>query len=92
MKAEQAINKKWKDAPRTFEQAKAALSRPICSACPVCNSSLLLAIIRPPSELWKAHCNSCGSEITIAALMNRKAWRTVTAWLKRQHRNANTKH
>jgi hypothetical protein len=84
MKIEAAIKKKWKNAPKTFERAKAVLAGSHGYACPVCNSTMLFPVIRQPSELWKAHCNTCGSEITIAALMNRTAWRTVSRWWKRQ--------
>lgn len=63
---------KWKGNPKDFDQAKTAL---IGKCCIVCGSPLILAIIRPPIPEWKMHCNHCGTEMNIAVLLNRKAWK-----------------
>ena len=85
MNTRQAVALKWKNVPKTFVSAKAALARLPCSACVVCNSRLLLVIIRPPATDWRIHCNHCGAEVGFHAVINRKAWRTVANWSNRQN-------
>ena len=85
MNTNQAAALKWQHVPKTFVSAKAALSRPPCSACVVCNSRLLLPIIRPPATDWRIHCNNCGAEVGFHAVINRKAWRVVANWSNRQN-------
>ena len=73
------MSQKWKGAPKSHLEAGVALTD---RKCPMCRSDMLLSIIRPPSETWRAHCNHCGSEFPIAVILNREAWR-LTARIKR---------
>lgn len=63
---------KWRNVPTTKRQAERAVEGKLCL---VCGSPLLLPIIRPPIDVWKVHCNHCGTEMPIAVLLNRKAWK-----------------
>lgn len=62
---------KWRNAPQDIKQAEAAI---VGLQCPMCYSTLLLPIIRPPANVWKVHCNHCATEIPIVVLINRVAW------------------
>ncbi len=71
-----AIKSKWLDTPTIIEDAERALQRhPECVAC---GSTLLLPLLRPPIDAYRVHCNHCGSEIPMAVMLNREAWR-ITA-------------
>jgi transcription elongation factor Elf1 len=83
MNTNEAVAKKWQDVPKTLEDAKAALALPSCSACVVCNSKMILPVIRPPVKTWLIYCNNCGAEIGFHAVINRKAWRTLANWHNR---------
>ncbi len=67
-----ATDPKWRNAPTNELQARRAL---IGKRCIVCGSPLLLAIIRSPIPDWKVHCNNCATEMLIAVLLNREAWK-----------------
>lgn len=63
---------RWRNTPRCFEEAKDALEN--AGPCLACGARLLLPIVRPPVEIWKAHCNHCGSEVPLAVMLNREHW------------------
>lgn len=63
---------KWRSEPHNQHEAEMAL---IGKHCIVCGSPMLLPIIRPPIDQWKVHCNHCATEMPIAVLINRKAWK-----------------
>lgn len=66
---------KWRDMPKNKDEADMAL---LGKRCLVCGSSLLLATNRPPIDIWKVHCNHCATEMPIAVLLNREAWKSQT--------------
>jgi transcription elongation factor Elf1 len=65
--------KLWKGQPKTADEARIALSE---ETCPICNAKMLVSIVRQPNTDWKAHCNCCGMEVTIAVILNRAEWQT----------------
>lgn len=63
---------KWRGYPRNKHEAEMAI---IGKYCIVCGSPMLIPVVRPPIPDWKVHCNHCGTEMLIAVLLNRKAWK-----------------
>ena len=63
---------KWRDTPLTKDEAESVL---VDKCCPICESNLLLPLLRPPKPDWLVHCNHCGSEMLIAVLLNQEAWK-----------------
>lgn len=86
MNVNQAAADKWKNYPKTYAGAKAALSESGGCACVVCGRKhLVLPITRPPSDNWRVHCNHCGSEVPLAVVMNLKAWRVLASYHNRHN-------
>lgn len=63
---------KWNGSPETSDEAAEAIKGKLCI---ICGSNLLLELIRRPRPDWIAHCNHCGSEVMIAVMLNRVAWK-----------------
>ncbi len=79
MTKQQAIQNKWFGVPTSKSEADIFIStRPLCLCC---GSDLLVALVRPPIDAWRVHCNYCGSEVPIAVMLNNDAWR-ITAQIK----------
>lgn len=55
---------------KTIEEARAVLKS---ETCPICESILLVLFLRPPIDIWKVHCNKCGSEFLLDTFIKRKA-------------------
>ncbi len=62
---------KWIGSSKTWSQAKMAV---IGKHCIACGSPALLAMLRIDTD-WLVHCNHCSTEMPIAVLLNRKAWK-----------------
>jgi len=63
---------KWKNAPKNKDEAKQIA---FGKHCLTCGSDMLVYFIRPPIDVWKVHCNHCATEMPIAVLINRQAWK-----------------
>jgi hypothetical protein len=68
----QTEKEKWANCPTDKFDADIAL---IGRHCIACGSTMLLAIIQPPVNVWRVHCNHCAAEIPIVVLLNRGAWK-----------------
>ena len=71
----ETIRGKWNGAPKTLKAAEK-----LCKAgsCIICNSRLLVAFRRYHDSPWIAHCNHCASQVPLAVMLNREAWK-ITA-------------
>lgn len=86
MTQREAITARFHNLPYDIEEAKAAVYRGPCHNCIVCGSDLILPIVRIPQVggPWLAHCNHCGSEVTMHAIINRKAWMITARMFNRR--------
>jgi hypothetical protein len=80
MTVREATSRKWMGVPTSQAQAQEALLKPPCSKCAVCNSNMVIAILRPPMTDWRIHCNHCGSEVGFHVVLQRAAWRKIAAY------------
>lgn len=68
------LKDKFENNPKNQQDAEMALKSWHCVAC---NSPSLVPVLGSVGvvPVWMAHCNHCGMEIPIVALINKKAWR-----------------
>lgn len=69
----QAVRSKWSGDPKGMMAAWNVTRGRQAKPCIVCGSKLVLPVLRLGP--WLVHCNHCGSEIPIAVMLNRQAWR-----------------